>query len=356
MQEVNDTFLAALRAQPEIGSAFSVFDASFPQFLLHVDSDRAAKNGVSVEAAMSTLQTLIGGEYAANFIRFGQMYKVMVQALPQHRAEPDDVLRLFVKNDNGEMVPFSAFMHLEKVYGLEQVTRYNMYPSAEINGEPASGYTSGDALAALRRVADKELPRGFEIAWAGMTLDEVQAGNTVFIVFGICLVFVYLLMVAQYESFVLPFVVLLSLPVGAFGAFGGLWLAGLENNIYAQISVVMLIGLLGKNAILIVEYAVAEQAKGVDARSAAIQGAVLRVRPILMTSFAFIAGLLPLVFASGAGAMGNRTVGTAAASGMLVGTVLGLLTTPGIYASIGPKRRGESVPEQTSRLTEGSVS
>jgi HAE1 family hydrophobic/amphiphilic exporter-1 len=280
---------------------------------------------------MDNLQTLIGSYYATNFIRFGQMYKVMVQALPQYRRQPEDLMKLFVKNSEGELVPYSAFISIEKVFGPEQLTRYNMYNSAMINGEPKKGYSSSDAIKALQRVAQARLPRGYVFEWSGMTRDEVLTGNQAFVIFGICLLFVYLLLSAQYESFLLPLPVILSLPTGVFGAFFLLWALGLENNIYAQVAIVMLVGLLGKNAILIVEFAILKQKEGLSPLQAAIEGAESRLRPILMTSFAFIAGLIPLMLASGAGAIGNQTIGSAAAGGMLFGTIFGVIIIPGLY-------------------------
>jgi HAE1 family hydrophobic/amphiphilic exporter-1 len=329
--EVTNQFIAALGKRPEIGSAFTSFDPEFPQYMIHVDQAMAAKQGVSIDNAMSTLQTLLGSFYASNFIRFGQMYKVMVQASPNFRTQPEDVLKLHVKNDQGEMVPYSNFIKLERVYGPEQLTRYNMYTSAMINGDAAPGYSSGDAIKAIEETAASVLPRGFSFEWSGMTREQVLSGNQAIYIFGICLLFVYLLLAAQYESFLLPLPVLLSLPAGIFGAFLSLKVAGLENNIYAQVALVMLIGLLGKNAILIVEFAIQRQKQGLTVMKAAIEGGVSRLRPILMTSFAFIAGLIPLVIASGAGAMGNRSIGTAAAGGMLIGTVFGVIVIPGLY-------------------------
>jgi len=331
MEVVVNQFLLDLKARPEIASAFTIFDASYPQFMLHIDNDKAAQKGVRVNNAMGTLQTMLGSEYATNFIKFNQMYKVMVQALPEYRAKPEDILKLTVKNDVGEMVPLSAFMDIEKVYGVDQITRYNMYPSAELNGEAKAGYSSGTVISAIQEVAKTKLPRGYDIDWAGITRDEVATGNQAIYIFLICLLFVYLLLAAQYESFVLPLPVILSLPTGVFGAFFLLTILGLENNIYAQVAMVMLIGLLGKNAVLIVEFAVQKHREGRTPLQAAIEGATVRLRPILMTSFAFIAGLLPLVFASGAGAVGNRTIGTAAAGGMLFGTIFGVIIVPGLY-------------------------
>lgn len=337
LQEVTDKFLVELRKRPEIKNVFSSFDASFPQFLLNVDYDKAVIKGVSVENAMNNLQTMIGSLYATNFIRYGQMYKVMVQALPEYRANPEDLLKMYVKNNEGEMVPYSAFVTVEKVYGPEQLTRYNMFTSAMINGEPAEGYSSGDAIKAIEEEVAKSLPKGFGFDWSGMTRDEILSGNQAIYIFIICLIFVYLLLSAQYESFLLPLPVILSLPTGVLGAYFLLMILGLEMNIYAQIALVMLIGLLGKNGILIVEFAILKQKEGMSKIEAAIEGAVSRLRPILMTSFAIIAGLIPLMLANGAGAIGNNTIGSAAVGGMLFGTVFGVLIIPGLYVIFAPK-------------------
>ena len=326
-----DRFIAALKKRPEIGDAFTSFDPSFPQYLLHVDQEKAAQQGVSVDNAMSGLQTLMGSFYASNFIRFGQMYKVMVQADPAYRTKPDDLLSMRVKNEQGEMVPYANFVRLERVYGPEQLTRYNMYTSAMINGDAAPGYSSGDAIRAIQEVAQKELPKGFSYEWSGITREEIISGDQALYIFAICLVFVYILLMAQYESIFLPLPVLLSLPTGIFGAFGLLYLMGLQNNIYAQVALVMLIGLLGKNAILIVEFANQRYKEGLPVVEAIIEGSVGRLRPILMTSFAFIAGLIPLCIATGAGALGNRSIGAAAAGGMFVGTLFGLVIVPGLF-------------------------
>ena len=329
--KVSKTFLAALQKSPAINGAFTSFDPNFPQYLIHVDQDMAAKKGVTVEQAMSTLQTLLGSYYASNFIRFGQMYKVMVQASPEYRGRPDDLLALHVKNNRGELVPFSTFVRLERVFGPDQLTRYNMYTSAMINGDAAAGHSSGDAITAIEQVAADVLPRGFSYEWSGMTREQIISGDQALYVFGVVLLFVYLLLAAQYESLLLPLPVLLSLPTGIFGAFLALKVLGLENNIYAQVALVMLVGLLGKNAILIIEFAEQRRRAGASVLEAAVQGAGSRLRPILMTSFAFLAGLIPLVVASGAGALGNRSIGTAAAGGMLLGTVFGLVLIPGLY-------------------------
>ncbi|MDJ1491667.1 efflux RND transporter permease subunit [Cytophagaceae bacterium DM2B3-1] len=353
--EVSNKFIAALKNAPEISSAFSSFDASFPQYMIHVDQEMAAKKGVTIDKAMSTLQTYLGSYYASNFIRFGQMYKVMVQALPTYRAKPEDLLQLYVKNNHGEMVPFSTFIKLERVYGPEQLTRYNMYTSAMINGDAAPGFSSGDAIKAVERVAKESLPRGYSYDWSGMTREEILSGNQAIYIFLVCLLFVYLLLAAQYESFLLPLPVILSLPTGIFGAFLSLQLLGLQNNIYAQVALVMLIGLLGKNAILIVEFAIQRRSEGYSVLQAAMEGGVSRLRPILMTSFAFIAGLMPLCIASGAGALGNRSIGTAAAGGMLIGTIFGVFLIPGLYvlfASLAEKFQDKPTQLSTVSATE----
>jgi hydrophobic/amphiphilic exporter-1 (mainly G- bacteria), HAE1 family len=349
METVVNQFIKDLKARPEIASAFTIFDASYPQYMLNVDEDKAAQKGVTINNAMGSLQTLLGSEYATNFIRYGQMYKVMVQALPEYRSEPEDILKLTVKNDQDQMVPLAAFMQLEKIYGVDQVTRYNMYPSAELNGEAADGFSSGSTIKAIQEVAKTKLPKGYDIDWAGITRDEVQTGNQAVYIFMICLLFVYLLLCAQYESFLLPLPVILSLPTGVFGALLLLSLLGLENNIYAQVAMIMLIGLLGKNAILIIEFASMRHREGLTPVQAALESAKLRLRPILMTSFAFIAGLVPLMFASGAGAVGNRTIGTAAAGGMLFGTVFGVILIPGLYvlfATLSEKMSNKGLKEQ----------
>jgi len=252
------------------------------------------------------------------------------------------------------MVPYSAFMKIIKKQGLNEITRYNMYTSASINGSPAKGYSSGEAIAAIQEVAEQTLPRGFDIDWAGLAKDEVARGNEAIYIFLIVLAFVYLVLAAQYESFILPLSVILSLPAGVFGAFFLLKLMGLANDIYAQLGLVMLVGLLGKNAVLIVEFAIQRRQQGATIFDAAVEGAKVRFRPILMTSFAFIAGLIPLVLATGPGAIGNRTIGTAAAGGMLLGTLFGVILVPGLYYVFAKLADGRSLikNEHESPLTE----
>ncbi|NCW44936.1 MAG: hydrophobe/amphiphile efflux-1 family RND transporter, partial [Gemmatimonadaceae bacterium] len=331
METISNEFVAELEKRKELSSAFTFYSASFPQYMMRLDNELAMQKGVSPENALTTLSTLLGSNYEISFIKYDRQYKVIVQAAPQYRALPDDILRLYVKNDRDEMVPFSAFMHMEKVYGLSEITRHNMANAAEISGAAAPGYSSGEVLQIIAATAKAKLPHGFAIDWAGISLDEVRQGNQAIFIFLVSLMFVYLILAAQYESFVLPLAVILSLPAGIFGAFLLLLLTGLENNIYAQIAMVMLVGLLGKNAVLIVEVASQRHSLGDSVITATLEGARARFRPILMTSFAFIAGLIPLTVATGPGRIGNRTIGTAAFGGMLVGTLLGLILIPGLY-------------------------
>lgn len=348
--KVTNNFLAELRKSSAISGAFTSFDPNFPQYMIHVDQDMAAQKGVTIDNAMGTLQTLVGSYYATNFIRFGQMYKVMLQAYPQYRGKPTDLLKLYVKNDRGEMIPYSAFITMERVYGPEQINRYNMYPSAMINGDAAEGFSSSDAIATVEKTAREKLPRGFSIEWSGMTREQILSGNQAIYIFIICLIFVYLILAAQYESFLLPLPVLLSLPAGIAGAFFTLKLAGLENNIYGQVALVMLIGLLGKNAILIIEFAEQKRKAGFSVARAAALGAVSRLRPILMTSFAFVAGLIPLCIASGAGAVGNRSIGMTAVGGMLIGTLFGVILVPGLYGVFAARKKKQAGTSSTLKI------
>ncbi len=331
METISNEFVAELAKRKELSSVFSFYSASFPQYMLHIDNELAQQKGVNTENALNTLSTLLGSNYEISFIKFDRQYKVIVQAAPEYRALPEDILKLSVKNDRDEMVPYSSFMRMEKVYGLSEITRHNMANASEISGSASPGYSSGEVIKLIAETARKALPRGYDIDWAGISLDEVRQGNQAIYIFIVSLVFVYLILSAQYESFILPLAVILSLPAGVLGAFTFLLITGLENNIYAQIAMVMLIGLLGKNAVLIVEFASQKHSQGWSVREAMIEGARARFRPILMTSFAFIAGLIPLMFATGPGKIGNRTIGTAAFGGMLLGTLLGVILIPGLY-------------------------
>ncbi|HWV66370.1 efflux RND transporter permease subunit, partial [Chitinophaga sp.] len=355
--KVNEEFMAALRKRKELSGLFTFFAANYPQYELEIDNKAAMQKGVSIGKAMDNLSILIGSTYEQGFIRFGTFYKVYVQASPQYRALPDDVLKLYIKNNRDEMVPYSAFMKIKKNQGLNEITRYNMYTAAAINGAPAKGYSSGEAIKAIQEVAKNTLPRGYGIDWLGLSKDEVGRGNEALYIFLIVLVFVYFVLAAQYESFIIPLAVILSLPVGVFGAFVLLGLMGLSNDIYAQVGLVMLVGLLGKNAVLIVEFAVQKHQQGATILEATIEGARVRFRPILMTSFAFIAGLIPLLFATGPGAVGNRTIGASSAGGMLLGTVFGVIVVPGLYYVFGTLAEGRHLirDEDEVPLTEDLI-
>jgi hydrophobic/amphiphilic exporter-1 (mainly G- bacteria), HAE1 family len=354
--KINKQFMDELGKRKELTGLFSFFAANYPQYELEIDNNLAMQKGVSIGEAMENLNILIGSTYEQGFIKFNRFFKVYVQSDPKFRRLPSDVLNLFVKNDRGEMVPYSAFMKLVKTQGPNEITRYNMYNSAAIQGLPAKGYTTADAIAAVREVAQK-LPKGYDIAWEGLSFDESNRGNESMYIFAIVLAFVYFVLAAQYESFIIPLAVVFSLPVGVFGTFLVLQLMGLENNIYAQIGLIMLVGLLGKNAVLIVEFAVQKRSEGFTIIEAAIEGAKVRFRPILMTSFAFIAGLIPLIIATGAGAIGNKTIGSAALGGMLFGTVFGVIIVPGLYYIFGSLADGRKLIkyEEESSLSDAFV-
>lgn len=340
---INKEFMNNLHKRKELSGLFTFFAANYPQYELIVDNDLAMQKGVSIKNAMETLGILVGSTYEQGFIRFGNYFKVYTQAAPEFRRYPSDLLNLYTKNDAGEMVPFSAYMTLKKTSGPNEITRYNMYNSSAIRGEPSPGYTSGDAIAAVREVAASTLPRGYDIAWEGLSFDEAKRGNEALVIFFIVLTFLYLVLAAQYESFILPLAVVLSLPCGVFGSFLMLKVFGVANDIYAQVGLVMLVGLLGKNAVLIVQFAAQKHEQGASVLDAAIEGAKVRFRPILMTSFAFIAGLIPLVRATGPGAVGNRTIGASALGGMLFGTIFGVLIIPGLYLIFGTLASGKKL-------------
>lgn len=357
LEKVKTEFMAALSKRKELSGLFTFFSANYPQYEIEIDNQLAMQKGVSIGNAMNTLSIFVGSTYELGFIKFQRFFKVFVQASPEYRRLPTDVMNLYVKNNQGEMVPFSAFMRIKKKQGANEINRYNMYNTAAIRGAPAKGYSSGEAIKAVQEVAAATLPHGFDIDWAALSYDEVRRGNEALIIFLIVLAFVYFVLAAQYESFILPFAVVLSLPAGVFGSFMMLKIMGLANDIYAQVGLVMLVGLLGKNAVLIVEFAVQKHKEGATVLEAAIEGAKVRFRPILMTSFAFIAGLLPLVFAHGAGAIGNRTIGTSALGGMLFGTIFGVIIVPGLYYIFGRIAEGRQLikDEEESSLTEDFV-
>jgi HAE1 family hydrophobic/amphiphilic exporter-1 len=330
LDKTTQEFIGKLTQRPEIQYAQSSFNTKYPQYEIELNTALAKELGVPISSIFSTLQGYIGSIFAADFSRFGKQYRVYVQALPEDRAELSDLDKLYVRTGTGEMTPITAFVTLKKVYGPQSVTRFNLYNSTKLTAAPNPGYSSGDAIKAVEEVA-ATLPANYSTAYSGLTREEVDAGNQTTTIFLLSLVFVYFLLAAQYESYLIPFSVLLSLPLGVFGAYFTTQIAGLENNIYFQIALIMLLGLLAKNAILIVEFALQRRRRGEDLVEAAVHGAEARLRPILMTSFAFILGLTPLVLANGVGAEGNRSIGTGAVGGLLIGTVLGVFVVPILF-------------------------
>jgi len=329
--KVNTDFLAELAKRPEIQYATTSFNPNFPQYMMDVNLEKTKEAGVTVNSLLNTMQGYFGGIYASNFNKFGKQYRVMIQAPPEFRKNPEDLNNIFVRNAAGTMAPITEFIKMKRVFGPEQISRFNLFTSIAITGAPNPGFSSGDAIKAIQEVAAEKLPAGYGYEFSGLTREELASGSETIFIFMLCLVFVYFLLSAQYESYILPFAVLLSLPFGLAGAYLFSIIFKLNSNIYLQISLIMLIGLLAKNGILIVEYALERRRKGMPIVQAAIEGAVARFRPILMTSFAFIFGLVPLMFASGAGAIGNKSIGTGAVGGMLIGTVLGVFVIPVLF-------------------------
>jgi len=350
-------FIGELMKRKEIAFAFTTFNAGHPQYEVEVDDRKARQLGIPVADILQTLQVYYGSMFASDFNRFGKYYRVIVQADAPMRKEASSLDGIYVKNASGEMVPINTVVSLKRVYGPETVTRNNLFNAVTINGQAKPGYSSGDAIKAVQEVAAQYLPRGYAYEWVGMTKEEISAGNQTVIIFTLCLIFVYFLLAAQYESYILPLAVILSIPLGIFGVFAFINLFGIDNNIYVQVGLIMLVGLLAKNAILIVEYAVQRRRGGMGLVASAIRAASLRLRPILMTSFAFIAGLLPLMRATGSSALGNRSISTGAAGGMLTGVILGVFAIPVLYVifqylqeKVSPKRMVVTAREEEAEL------
>lgn len=329
--EVGEDLIAALNERPEIRYASTSFDPSFPQYQIVLDLEKIKEAGFTVNDVLETMQGYYGGVYASNFNQFGKEYRVMYQSEAPYRANPDGLSYIQVRNGDGVMAPITRFIELERVYGPQSISRFNLYTSIGINGAPNPGYSSGDAIQAINEVAAETLPVGFGYEFSGLTKEEITAGSQTVYIFVLVVAFVFLLLSAQYGSFIVPFAVLFSLPVGLAGTYIFAALFGIENSIYIQITIIMLVGLLSKNAILIVEFALERRRQGETLVQSALKGAQTRLRPILMTSFAFIFGLIPLMFASGAGAVGNKAVGTGAIGGMLLGTILGVFVVPVLF-------------------------
>lgn len=328
-------FLAQLNQQPEIQVAYTTFNPTFPQYLIDIDAAKAKQAGISPSTILSTLQGYYGGLYVSNFNRFGKIYRVMVQAAAETRVSTETLNSIKVRNSSGEMAPISNFITLERVFGPDLMNRFNMFQSISVTGNPAQGYSSGQAIEAIQRVAAQTLPQGYGYEYAGMTREQgaSSSGSSTAVIFGLCLLFVYLLLSAQYESYILPLAVIFSIPFGLMGSFIFARMFGVDNNIYLQIALIMLIGLLAKNAILIVEFALERRRTGMSVFNAAVDGAVARLRPILMTSLALIIGLLPMMLAHGVGANGNRALGVGSIGGMLIGMILQIFIVPALFAT-----------------------
>ncbi|WP_418263033.1 efflux RND transporter permease subunit [Flavobacterium faecale] len=331
LNEVRTKFLADLNSRPEVKYAATNFSPNFPQYRMDLNVAAIKKSGLSVTDVLGTMQGYYGGVYASNFNKFGKQYRVMYQSEPRFRRDPESLNKVLVRNNKGQMAPISQFVSLEKVLGPQAIDRFNLFTSLKVVGAPNEGFSTGDAIKAVEEVAAQSLPLGYGYEYSGMTREEISSGSQTLFIFLLCLVFVYFLLAAQYESYILPFAVLISLPIGLAGTYIFAYFFNLSNNIYLQITLIMLIGLLAKNAILIVEFAADARRKGLSITQAAVQGAVARLRPILMTSFAFILGLMPLMLARGAGAVGNKAIGTGAIGGMLIGTVLGVFVIPILF-------------------------
>ncbi|MFW0714984.1 efflux RND transporter permease subunit [Pedobacter sp. N23S346] len=329
--DIGNGFLAALSKRPEVQYASTSFNPNFPQYQIDVNVAKVKQAGLTVADVLGVMQGYYGGVYASNFNKFGKQFRVMYQADAQYRSNEQTLTRIFVRNGSGQMAPVSEFITLTKVYGPQAISRFNLFTSISVTGNPNPGFSSGDALKAVQEVAAETLPAGYGYEFSGLSREEISGGSQTVFIFLLCIIFVYFLLAAQYESYILPLAVLISLPIGLAGVFVFDKIFGVDNNIYTQITLIMLVGLLAKNAILIVEYAVDRRRKGMSIVNAAIDGATARLRPILMTSFAFILGLLPLMLSSGVGAAGNTSIGTGAVGGMLIGTLFGVFVIPALF-------------------------
>ena len=324
-------YLGALNQRPEISMAYSTFDVRYPQWTVEVDAAKCKRAGITPDAVLSTLSGYYGGQYVSNFNRFSKVYRVMIQADPVFRLDETSLDNAFVRMSNGEMAPLSQFVTLTRSYGAESLSRFNMYNSIAVNAMPADGYSTGDAIKAVQETAEQSLPKGYGYDYGGITREENQQSGTTIIIFGICFLMIYLILSALYESFIIPFAVLLSVPCGLMGSFLFAWMFGLENNIYLQTGLIMLIGLLAKTAILLTEYAAERRKAGMGLIASAVSAAKARLRPILMTALTMIFGLFPLMMSSGVGANGNRSLGTGVVGGMTIGTLALLFIVPTLF-------------------------
>ena len=324
-------FIEAMNRRPEISGAYTTFDTKYPQYLVEVDAALCKRNDISPSDVLSTLSGYVGGSYSSNLNRFTKLYRVMVQAAPEYRLDTEALNNIYVRNANGDMSPISQYLTLSRVYGSESLSRFNLFPAISVSGTPSDGYSSGQALKAIEEVAAATLPEGYGYEFGGMSREEASAGNTTTLVFIVCIVFIYLILCALYESLMIPFAVILAVPFGLMGSFLFAKIWGLENNIYMQTGLIMLIGLLAKTAILLTEYASERRRQGMSITAAAMSAAKARLRPILMTSLTMIFGMLPLMFAHGVGANGNISVGVCTVGGMLFGTIGLLFVVPSLF-------------------------
>jgi HAE1 family hydrophobic/amphiphilic exporter-1 len=329
--EITKNYLAELNKRPEIATAMTSYNPNYPQYMVDVDVAKCKQNGIGPNTILSTLQGYYGGMYASNFNAYGKLYRVMIQGSVDSRMSPDGLSNIYVRTPNG-MAPVSEYCTLRRVYGPSNINRFNLFTCINVNASPADGYSSGQAIQAVEEVAAQVLPEGYGLDYSGLTRSEQESSDSTAIIFVLCIVFVYLILSAQYESYILPLAVILSIPFGLAGAFLFTQIFGHSNDIYMQIALIMLIGLLAKNAILIVQFALERRRMGMAIKYSAILGAGARLRPILMTSLAMIIGLLPLMFASGVGKNGNQTLGAAAVGGMLIGTLCQVFIVPALFA------------------------
>ena len=348
LEKITDDFIIELNKRPEISRAKTAFDTSYPMYLVEVDAVKCKRNGISPGDVLSVLSGYIGGSYASNMNRFSKLYRVMFQAAPEYRLDTESLQNMFVRNSKGEMSPVNQYLTLTRIYGPQSISRFNLFTAIQISGQAADGYSSGQAIQAVREIADKVLPAGYGFEFGGMSREEANTGNSVAVIFVICVVFIYLILCALYESIFIPVVIIVSIPFGLAGSFLFARIFGLENNIYLQIGLLMLIGLLAKTAILLTEYASQMRSEGMSISQAAMSAAKARLRPILMTSLTMIFGMLPLMFASGVGANGNISIGVGTVGGMFIGTLALIVIVPPLFIifqhieeKVMPKRKRE---------------
>ena len=351
LEKISKNFIAELNNRPEIMRAKTSFDSSYPMYLVEVDAALCKRNGISPGDVLSALAGYVGGSYASNLNRFSKLYRVMLQAAPEYRLDLKSLQNMFVRNSKGEMSPINQYLTLTRIYGPQSISRFNLFTAISINGNAAEGYSSGQAIQAVREVAEEVLPAGYGYEFGGMSREEANTGNSVAVIFAICIVFIYLILCALYESFLIPIVIILSVPFGLAGSFLFARMFGLENNIYLQIGLLMLIGLLAKTAILLTEYASQKRSEGMSISQAAMSAAKARLRPILMTSLTMIFGMLPLMFASGVGANGNISIGVGTVGGMLIGTIALIVVVPALFI-VFQHIEEKIMPDKAKRIEE----